>query len=373
MTHDQLVIVAIAVAWSAGVGLLGILGSPLLRRATFRQRFAAVAVVAVLCFVSGVIGTANAMFLSSHDFHVVLLVSGVAGAVSIGFALLLADQVVRGTKAVGEAVLGLGDEGAYLAPASTPTAELTALSRQLEETSRKLVWSRERERSLEGSRRELVAWVSHDLRTPLAGLRAMAEALEDGLAPDPARYHKQIRVDVDRMSRMVDDLFELSRIHAGTLNLVAERVSLTDLISDALAAADPIARVKDIELTGSAAAALDVRGDGRELARAIGNLLNNAIEQSPRSSAVHVEAGRDEDSVVIRVTDRCGGIADDELDRVFDVAWRGTAARTPDSEVGAGLGLAIVRGIVEGHKGSVAVSNADGGCAFVVRLPAGVG
>ena len=110
---------------------------------------------------------------------------------------------------------------------------------------------RERERLLEAGRRDLVAWVSHDLRSPLAGLRAMAESLEDGVADDPARYHRQIRVEVDRLSSLVDDLFELSRIQAGALRLSLEQVSLGDVVSDALAGASRSPR-RGVELTGTA-------------------------------------------------------------------------------------------------------------------------
>jgi signal transduction histidine kinase len=374
VSRDHLLVILIAAAWSGGVGLVALLLLPLLRRVSVRQGFAAVAVVGVGGFVAAIIGTANAMFLSSHDFGIVLLISLAAGVVSLAFALLVAEWVVRGSRAVREAARGLGENGSYVAPASTPTSELRALSDQLASTSAKLTESRERERALESSRRELVAWVSHDLRTPLAGLRAMAESLEDGLATDPERYHKQIRVDVERMSRMVDDLFELSRIHAGNLIVDVDDVCISDLVSGAMAAADPIARANGIRLTGRSDDSLVVPGDERELSRVVTNLVTNALRHTPADGAVAVEASRAGDVVSLSVTDQCGGIPPDDLERVFDVAWRGEQARTPHARVdhagtGAGLGLAIVRGIVEAHRGSVAVANTDSGCEFVVRLP----
>ena len=136
---------------------------------------------------------------------------------------------------------GWTTHGSFVGARRGPS-ELQALSAELARTSRRLEESRLREARLEGSRRELVSWVSHDLRTPLAGMRAMAEALEDGMVEDPARYHRQIRAEVDRMVRMVDDLFELSRIHAGVLTLSPETVALGDLVSEAIAGADPMAR-----------------------------------------------------------------------------------------------------------------------------------
>src|SRR5690606_10833027 len=148
------------------------------------------------------------------------------------------------------------------------------------------------ERALERSRRDLVAWVSHDLRTPLAGLRAMAEALEDGVAEDPGRYHKQMRVEVDRLTRMVDDLFELSRIHADALQLSFSQVSLPDLVSDTLAGADALAKAKGIKLFGRAGnVPAWVRADQRELSRVMSNLVANAIQHTPDDGTVVVEAG----------------------------------------------------------------------------------
>jgi signal transduction histidine kinase len=149
-------------------------------------------------------------------------------------------------------------------------------------------------------------------------------------------------------------------------------------VSGALAAADPIARANGIRLTGRSDDSLVVPGDERELSRVVANLVTNALRHTPADGAVAVEVSRAGDMVSLSVTDQCGGIASDDLDRVFDVAWRGEQARTPHARVdhagtGAGLGLAIVRGIVEAHRGSVAVANTDSGCEFVVRLPLSVG
>ncbi len=232
---------------------------------------------------------------------------------------------------------------------------------------------------MEESRRELVSWVSHDLRTPLAGLRAMTEALEDGMAEDPARYHLQMRHEVDRMVRMVDDLFELSRIQAGLLEPALEPVHVGDLVSEAIAGADPIARSVGVHLGGSVEDGLTVNGDAAGLSRVVGNLVVNAIRHTPADGVVAIRGERRGDEVVLSVSDGCGGIPDEDLERVFDLAWRGSAARTPDRDPdraggllgsGAGLGLAIVRGIVEAHHGAVDVRNEQPGCRFLIRLPA---
>lgn len=368
MNRDTVDIIAIAAGWAAGVGCVGLGAAYVVRRWSVRWAFATVALSGVLGLVAGMIGTARAMFLSSHDFGVMLWVSGVAGVVSLGFALLVARHAVRASQRVESAARDFGGSGVFVPPEGTPS-ELTSLANTIADASVRLEELRDRERSLETSRRELVAWVSHDLRTPLAGLRAMAEALEDGIAEDPARYHHQIRETVDRMARMVDDLFELSRIHAGTLQLSVEAVPLDDVISEALAVSAPVAASRGVRLDGHAEAGVQVRADPRELGRLIGNLVTNAIRHTPADGAVEVTARTGPRGVELAVSDGCGGIPEDDLPRVFDVAWRGSAARTPGVDGGSGLGLAIVRGIAEAHSGSVRVDNVAGGCRFLVELP----
>jgi len=248
-------------------------------------------------------------------------------------------------------------------------AELAALSRELTATAAKLQESRERERRVESSRRQLVAWVSHDLRAPLAGLQAMAEALQDGIARDPARYHRQILAEVARLSVMVEDLFELSRIQSGTLALALAEVEAGDLVSDTVASMEPLAYARGIRLDGEAARSLVIRADARELSRALANLVTNAIRHTPEDGRVLVRAAAGADGVLITVADACGGIPEADLGSVFDLAWRGSKARTPGADAGAGLGLAIVRGIVEAHQGQVRVVNTRVGCRFEIRLP----
>ncbi|GAA3100954.1 HAMP domain-containing sensor histidine kinase [Streptomyces echinatus] len=316
---------------------------------------------------TGTLAVAWAMFLSPHDLTVVTTVVAMAAVVSLVTALILGRWVVARSRELAMAARSFGDGGDFAAPAAPATAELAEVSRELAATSARLAESRERERMLETSRRELVAWISHDLRTPLAGLRAMAEALEDGVADDPDRYLKQIRAEVERLDGMVGDLFELSRIHAGTLPLSPSRISLYDLVGDALAGAGPLARAHGVRLVGDRVAPVPVEVDAKEMSRVLGNLLVNAIRRTPADGTVAVVAERSPDGVVLSVTDGCGGIPEEDLPRVFDTGWRGTDARTPPA--GAGLGLAIVRGIVEAHQGRASVRNIPGGCRFEVTLP----
>ena len=238
------------------------------------------------------------------------------------------------------------------------------------------------ERAAEASRRQLVAWVSHDLRTPLAGIRAMSEALEDAVVVDPAEvadYARRISQETTRLSTMVDDLFELSRINAGALALTFGPVSTEELVAQAMETAAPAAHQRGIHPTASADPRWPtVRGSDHELIRVLRNLLVNAIRHTPSDQTIEVVAGQTADYAWLAVQDGCGGIDPDDLPRVFDVAFRGAAARSPQvalsgqavPETGAGLGLAIARGLVQAHGGEISVSNHGDGCRFEVRLPA---
>jgi signal transduction histidine kinase len=368
---DQVQIVLIAAGCTGAVGLAGTVVVRLLRRASLRLSMQASGIVPVLAIVVGTLGTAEAMFLSQHDLGVVVMVCIIAGIVASAVSWLLGRQVESGSAALRQAARSLGDgAGKFRPPALPLAAEFAVLSEELAQTSAKLERSRTRERALEQSRRQLVAWVSHDLRTPLAGLRAMAEALEDGLAADPPRYHKQMRVEAERLASLVDDLFELSRIHSGTLQLSQDEITLDDLVSDVLASTEVLARERGVKLDGEASGQLTVRADPRELSRALSNLLTNAIRYTPPGGLVYVEARPEHEGALLTVADGCGGIPEADLPHVFELAWRGTDARSPAPDSGAGLGLAIVRGVVEAHRGSVRVVNAGPGCRFEMRLPA---
>lgn len=375
MTRDQVVIVLVAAGSALAVGGLGLLAARVLRARSLRWQLVLVAVVSVLSVLVGVLAVARLMFLSPHDLEVVTLVTATAATVAIGIALMLASVVVRWSLDLRERVRQVGVPGAE--PAAAPTggpAEFQQLAAELASARERLAEARRRETALEDSRRQLVSWVSHDLRTPLAGMRAMTEALEDGLAVDPERYRRQIGTEIDRMVTMVDDLFELSRIHAGSWVMRPEPVALRDLVSEAVAAADPVARTRGVALVGAVDDGLELVADAGGLSRVVSNLIMNAIRHTPRDGRVEVLARACGERVEVSVADGCGGIEVADIERVFEVGWQGAAARTPVpgpvGSRGAGLGLAIVKGIVEAHAGRVSVENRGSGCRFLVDLPA---
>lgn len=321
-------------AWPA----LSVTGRRSLRLAVLVPPIAAVAVV-----VLAVVAATRMMVLSSHDARVVIATCAGAGGVAALLGVILAGRV----------------QEIETAAAQARAEHLRAAAEQAHRDE------------VELARRELVAGITHDLRTPLAGLRAMAEALEDGVVDDPARYLRQIRAEVDRLADMVTDLFEVSRLHAGLVQLVPERLALSDLVGEAVAIAEPLARECGVYLWAEAGDHVPVEVDARALTRAIGNLLVNAIRHTPYEGTVHVVARRDGDGCgIVSVADHCGGIPEADLSSVFNLGWQGDLARTPGPDAGAGLGLAIVRGIAEAHGGRVSVHNILGGCNFEMHIPA---
>jgi signal transduction histidine kinase len=360
MVSDLGLIVAVTAGLGLLVALVGVAVMWRLRTRSIGVMLAIAMVVSVAATLAGVVAITMAMIIDGPARDNVLTVVAVGGLVGLGVALVLARRVGGDTKRLVAAVR----EVPFTAPKGLP-AELQTIADTLEEAY-------ERERALEGARRELVAWVSHDLRTPLAGMRAMAEALEDGVVADPetvGRYHAQIKLEVERLSAMVDDLFELSRIHAGALRLSPSRIGLADLVADTLAGAEPLARAKGVLLTAEASEAVPVVADAGALSRALGNLVVNAIRHTPSDRSVVLRAAVDSGMACLSVSDCCGGIPDEDLQRVFEVAFRGESARTPSRDGGAGLGLAIAQGLVEAHDGVIGVVNEGPGCRFEIRLP----
>jgi len=361
----------------AGIGAAGL---RLLRRGSIAAQIVTLTCILVASVVAGTYVASREMFISSHDLAALLVVLISAGVVAIVIALFLGARIGTAGRSLVAAARGLGRDGVDAAAltkleANVPS-ELAMLASALAATQARLEEARERERTLEGSRRELVAWVSHDLRTPLAGMRAIVEALEDGVVSDARtvdRYLHTLGEEVDRLAALVDDLFELSRTHAGALRLQFERVSLEDLVSDVLAGSAPVAAAKGVNLEGRLVGPPpELEVSAPEVLRVLRNLLENAIRHTPSDGSVVVEMGIDSavpSWAYVAVRDTGGGVPEADLERVFDIAFQGDRARSPHLGAGGGLGLAIAKGFVDAHRGELLVRNENGGAIFTVRLP----
>ncbi|MBK5287242.1 MAG: HAMP domain-containing histidine kinase [Acidimicrobiia bacterium] len=376
---DGMELVAIAIGAAAIVVLLGLPLLRLLRGRVLAVQVSALALVLVVAIALGVLAAAEAMFIAGHDLVVVEVVLVAVATVGIAAAILLGGRVAATSSSLVAVTRRIGDDSRFpLDPEVTADPreisgppELVRLAHELELMEQRLADARRREQAVEESRRELVAWVSHDLRTPLAAIRAMVEALEDGVVSDPAtvaRFHANLRAETDRLAGLVDDLFELSRTQAGALRLQLEQVSLGDLVSDAIAGVAPVAAAKGVRLEGRVVGPSPaVQVSTPEVLRALRNVLENAIRHTPTDGSVMVLAGADEPGeAYVAILDSGGGVPLEDVERIFDVGYQSDPARTGG---GAGLGLAIARGFVEAHQGRITVENENGGARFTVRLP----
>ena len=379
---DLLLITALTLAACLGVGLLGALLLRAIRRSSLRYQVAVATLIPVLAVAVTVVINVELMFLSAHDTTVILLALGIALVVAGVGAWLVSRRFSLASRRL-EDTVGLLVSDSRSAPApevqksdtrrADPRlpAELARVEQELADARCTLAESRQRERAAEQSRQELVSFMSHDLRTPLAGLRALAEGLEDGVITDVPGTLRHFRSTVARMTVMVDDLFALSRVQGAPEPRELSLVALSELVCDVTSEAEATARAARVRLDVNVPEHdnLAVLGRHEDLSRALGNLISNAIRHTGPNQTVHVSAERTEEgSARVAVQDGCGGIPDAYLDRVFDTGWRGSRARG-STDGGGGLGLAIARGVVESHKGEIAVRNTDKGCRFEVALP----
>lgn len=337
---------------TVSVGVLAALGLRLLP--TLRLQLAALALLAVVLPLSGVFASGLVMF-EMHADATILAVSSAAAASAVLAGLLLARWIrapldqLRGTSAK----LAAGDLSAR-ASESGP-AELVEMAHAFNS----MADSVER---LFDARRELVAWASHDLRTPLASMQAMLEAIDDGLA-EPAEYLPSLADRVRTLSGLVDDLFELSRIDAGVLTLHLRAADVGPVVGSCVRAFEAQARAGGVSLEARAGDAVPtVLCAPDKVERVLHNLLTNALRHTPADGSIAVIVSPRGSDVTIAVEDTGEGVSAEAADRMFDQFWRGDRSR---SSTGSGLGLAIARGLVEAQGGRIWAENRPGGGARV--------
>jgi signal transduction histidine kinase len=322
---------------------------------SIRAQLAALALVAVGVPVAAILASGIVM-LKTHDFEQILLVAGISALLALAGALALGRRILRPLAELRTASARLaGGDLSARAPEKGPR-ELHDLSESFNEMATSL-------EQLFDARRELVAWASHDLRTPLASLKAMIEALEDDLA-EPGEYLEAIRTQTEILSGLVEDLFELARIDAGALTLELRDAPIGELVSRCLTSVDAEARAREVALASRVSANPMVRIAPDKVERVLMNLLANAVRHSPPNGEVVVVVEPDTDHVVVAVEDTGAGLVADASQRMFDRFWRADESRTRSSG-GAGLGLAIARGLVQAHGGTIWAENREGGGARV--------
>jgi len=250
--------------------------------------------------------------------------------------------------------------------------ELASLGSAFNQMAAQLQVSAEKQRELERMRNDLIAWVGHDLQTPLASMRAILEALADGVVDDPEtvrRYLDTAQRDVRSLSALIDDLFQMAQLDSVGLPLDRAASSLTDLISDTLESFSALAKQQGVRLEGKAEPGVDpVLMDTQRIGRVLNNLVGNALRHTLAGGLVEVRAGRTDQGVEVSVRDTGEGIRAEDLPHIFERFYRGEKSRSRATG-GSGLGLAIARGIVQAHGGEIHVDSRPGDTRFTFHLP----
>ena len=324
-----------------------------------------------------VVIVAQFMFVStSHDLKLLIALLVFSAVVTGFFSLWVATTITGRLGAITGGVRSLAQGEFDTRVEVGGRDEVARLAQDVNTLADRLRAAEEQRAALDRERRELTTAVSHDLRTPLASLRAMVEALDDRVVDDPEeveRYHGTMRREIERLSQMIDDLFEVAQMDSGAVRLNRQPVSVQEIAAEAIDAMQARAHQDDITLrltvTGSPP---QVHLDGTRIERAIANLLRNAMEHTPAGGRVEVSVMAKNGSIDLRVSDTGEGIAAEDLPYIWDRFYRAEKSRrrSGGTNDGAGLGLTIVRGIVEAHGGAVHGASSHGhGATFTVRLP----
>ena len=355
--------ITFALAVALGTLAAGAVAAVAIRRLpTLRLQLAGLALAAALLPVGAVVLSGVVMFDSGHDV-VLLAVAAASSTVALATALLVARSITRPVERLRATSAALAGGDLSARADEIGPAELRGLARDTNEMAGRL-------EELFDARSRLVAWASHDLRTPIAALQAMVEALEDGLA-DPADYLPAMREQVRSLGRLVDDLFELARIDAGALTLELQEAPVSRLVETAIRGLQPQAAARHVvleaRLSGEKATA---RCAPDQVERVLYNLVANALRHTPSDGSVAVLVRPDGREVLVTVEDTGEGIPPEAVRRAFDRFWRADPARTR-ADGGAGLGLAIARGLVEAQGGRIWAENRpEGGASVSFTLPA---
>jgi signal transduction histidine kinase len=316
--------------------------------------------------------SARLMFASEHDLLLASVLLVFAGGMAMALGYFLSSTVIDRIHLLKKAAHTLAQGNLEAHVPVSGRDEVAALAESFNQMVSQLQKADEKQRELERMRTDLIAWVSHDLQTPLASIRAILEALYDGMVEEPQtvkRYLNTAQRDVRSLSALIDDLFQMAQLDAGGIPLEKEESSLSDLISDTLESFSELASRQGISLQGSSEANVDpVSMDTQRIGRVLNNLIGNALRHTPAGGRVEVRARRANGGVEVTVCDSGEGIRAEDLPKIFESFYRGEKSRSRATG-GAGLGLAIARGIVQAHGGEIRVESQPGDTRFTITLP----
>jgi signal transduction histidine kinase len=339
-------------------------------RRALQLRFDIVAGTAVGVILAAVLLGAELMFVSNHDALVVSAIALAAALVALRVARVASAGVVREVGELRDALAAVGDGERDARVEADAALELSELAGAVTRMTEQLAEEERRRDASDAARRNLVASISHDLRTPLAALRLMLAAIEDGVVEDSTRdrYLATMHTHVEALGSMVDDLFELSRLEAGDLDWSIRQVELPELLDETVAAMRAEADAKGVAVAADLQPLpRPARADPERLQRVLFNLIQNAIRHTPTDGSVTVRAESAGEWVEIEVSDTGAGIPPEDRERLFEPFVRGDTGGEQDN--GAGLGLALCRAIVEAHGGRIWLADSDVGTRVRFVIP----
>ena len=349
---------------------LGFVSAVRARLGSLSRQFALAVAIVVAPVLLGLIVIFLLMVVSGHDVAIVAAIVVVAGVVAAIVARLLAGGILRDIHAIrnGLTAVRRGEHDVEIVTAVPD--ELGELAAAANAMIGRLRYEEAARDQAEAAHRDLVAAVSHDLRTPITSLRLLAEAVGDDIVDGEVRrgYLDRMRVHIDALSALIDDLFELSRLEAGDIRWSLEQVPLGELVGETVAAMRVQADAKGVAVVTEVPEALQpARANPEKLQRVLFNLIQNAIRHTPADGSVVVRAEPVAGRIEIEIADTGEGIGPDQAPHVFTAFYRGAnAARTGS---GAGLGLAVSRAIVEAHGGRIWLADATVGTRVRLSLP----
>lgn len=316
--------------------------------------------------------SARLMFASQHDLLLATVLLIFAGGMAMALGYFLSSAVSDRIHLLKGAAKNLATGNLDTRVPVIGRDEVAALATSFNQMAAQLQAADQKQRELERLRSDLIAWVGHDLQTPLASMQAILEALSDGVVDDPAtvqRYLATARRDVRALSSLIDDLFQMAQLDAGGIPLDRAEASLTDLISDTLESFSALAARQEVALDGTVDRDVDpVLMDTQRIGRVLNNLVGNALRHTPAGGQVEILAQRAGQGAAVTVRDTGEGIPAEDLPHVFERFYRGEKSRSR-STGGSGLGLAISHSIIRAHGGKIHVASQPGDTRFTFSLP----
>lgn len=317
--------------------------------------------------------TARLMFVSEHDLLLGTILLLFSSGIAIALGFFFAQSLMERISTLRDAARSVSAGDLSVRVPITGSDEMAELSSVFNSMVDQLEVASEQQQELDALRRDLFAWLGHDLQTPLTSIQALVEALADGVVEDEAmtqRYLRTAQADIHTLSSLIDDLFQLAQLDAGGIQMQLEPNSICDLISDTLERFTQQANLLKVDLVGSVEEGIDpVTMDSSQIGRVLANLISNALRYSPARGSVQVDAYRRGENLQVDVRDSGEGISPEDLPYIFDRFYRGDKSRSRTSG-GSGLGLAIARGLIEAHGGEIWVeSQPNQGSSFSFTLP----